>query len=378
MRVAIFTETAPPSVNGIVRRLEQTIRLLREHGDEVLVFAPAGAPRQWQGAEVAPAPSFPLPIYPELSVGMPRPALRARLARFSPDVVHIVNPALLGAGGLLYARRLELPILASFHTHLPRYLHHYGLGALEPLAWDLLRSLHNQATLNIGISNPIAEELRRHGVERVQVGWRGGVDSRLFRPERASRAMRERLSDGHPDAPLLVYAGRLGAEKGLELFPELLPQLPEARLALVGDGPQRPLLEQRLATLPVHFGGYLRGEELASAVASADVFVFPSQTDTLGLVLLEAMAAGTPVVAAAGGGVPEVVRDGLNGLLFQPGDATDCADAVRRMLGDGVSRELVRVAAYRDAQDWTWEAAVADLRALYAQVMEVAIRPAAA
>lgn len=377
MRVAIFTETFLPSVNGVVRRLEASIPLLVEAGDEVLLFAPAGGPAVWHGVEVVSAPCFPLPMYPELAVGMPRPALRSRLARFRPDLVHVVNPAVLGAGGILYARMLGVPVVASFHTHLPNYLRHYGLGAFQPLAWDILRSLHNQAALNLCISQPVAGELVAQGVERVSVGWRGGVDSKLFHPSRRDPALRARMSGGHPAAPLLVYAGRLGAEKGIELLRPVLEAIPGARLVLVGDGPHRPALERHFAGRPVTFAGYLSGVDLAAALASADVMVFPSETDTLGLVLLESMAAGTPVVAARSGGVPEVVADGGTGLLFDPGDVRAAAAAVRRLLDDGVTRELVRVAGRRQAEAWTWQAGVDDLRRWYRSALPAAL-PAAA
>jgi glycosyltransferase involved in cell wall biosynthesis len=370
VRVAIFTETAAPQVNGIVRRLDQTIGLLRDGGDEVMVFAPVAAGGTWRGAELVGVPCFPLPMYPDLSVGMPRPAIRPWLARFRPDVVHVVNPALLGAGGILYARMLGIPVVASFHTHLPRYLHHYGLGVFESLAWDMVRSLHNQATLNLCISNPVADELRGRGVERVAVGWRGGVDTELFNPAQRSWAMRSLLTDGHPEAPLILALGRLAAEKGLEMFSELLPAIPGARLVFVGDGPHRPVLEARFAGMPVHFTGFLSGGELASAVASSDVLVFPSQTDTLGLVLLEAMAAGTPVVAAASGGVTDVVDDGRNGFLFPPGNAGAAVDAVRIVLENPARRELLRLAGRLQAERWTWPAAVADLRGWYRQAIE--------
>jgi glycosyltransferase involved in cell wall biosynthesis len=378
MRIAVFTETAPPRVNGVVRRLDQTIRLLSDAGDDVIVFAPSGGTDTWHGAEVVGAPCFPLPMYPEIAVGMPRPALRSRLAKFAPDVVHVVNPAVLGAGGVVYARSLRIPLVASFHTHLPRYLHHYGFGIFEPWAWDILRSLHNQATLNLCISNPVAGELRSRGLERVHVGWRGGVDTELFQPKRSSAAMRARLSNGHPDAPLMIAVGRLGAEKGLDLFGPILSQLPGARIAFVGDGPHRQALEHQFAGQPVHFAGYLVGEELATAIASADVLVFPSQTDTLGLVLLEAMAAGTPVVAAHSGGVTDIVEDGSNGFLFAPGDAIAAAGAVRRVIRDGVGRELMRVAARRTTEMWTWAAAADDLRAWYRRVIELEVPAKAA
>ena len=371
MRIAVFTETALPSINGVVRRLNETIPLLEEAGDEVLVFAPAGGPSRWHDAEVVHAPSIPLPMYPEIVVGMPRPALRSRLARFAPDVVHAVNPALLGAGGMFYARSLGIPVVASFHTHLPRYLHHYGLGLFEPFAWDVLRSVHNQATINLCISDPIAAELRRRGLERVEVAWRGGVDTSLFHPAQATAAVRDRLTEGHADAFLMIAVGRLGVEKGLDIFGPMLDALPGVRMAFVGDGPYRSVLMQQLADRPVHFAGYMRGPELASAVASADVLVFPSQTDTLGLVLLEAMAAGTPVVAANSGGAPDVVRHGFNGLLFAPGDAAGAAAAVRRLLDDPISRELIRVAARREADRWTWAAATEDLRAWYRQAIDM-------
>lgn len=378
MRIAIFTETAPPSVNGVVRRLEQTVRHLVDTGDEVMVFAPGGGPPQWAGATVYGAPSFPLPWYPEIAVGMPRPALRSRLARFAPDVVHAVNPAVLAAGGMFYARSLDIPVVASFHTHLPRYLHHYGLGVFEQLAWDVLRSVHNQADVNLAVSRPVAAELRKRGLERVELGWRGGVDPHLFHPQRASRDMRARLTEGHPDAPLIVSVGRIGAEKGLDVLGPLLDRVPGARLAIIGDGPHRSLLEQQLASRPVHFAGYLKGIELATAVASSDVLVFPSQTDTLGLVLLEAMAAGTPVVAADSGGVRDMVHDGISGFLFSPGDVAAAAQAVNRLIADQMTRQLVRAAARAEAELWTWAAAVKDLRAWYRFAIDRQTEPKAA
>ena len=368
MRIAIFTETFLPSVNGVVRRLEQTIRLLREAGDDVILFAPAGGPSEWHGADVVASPCFPLPMYPEVAVGMPRPALRARLAAFRPDVVHAVNPVVLGAGGLFYARSLGIPVVASFHTHVPRYLRHYRLGLFEALAWDMLRSLHNQANVNLCISTPIADELVAHGIQNVEVAWRGGVDAALFHPMRASEHVRRRLSGGHPEAPLLVYVGRLGAEKGIEALSAVLPGVPGARLALIGDGPHRQALERHFRGQPVHFAGYLSGVELAAAVASADLMVFPSQTDTLGLVLLEAMAAGTPVVAADGGGVRELVNDGRTGCLYPANDPAAAAQVVRRLLDDDVARALLRVAGRRQAEAWTWAGGVAELRGWYHRV----------
>jgi glycosyltransferase involved in cell wall biosynthesis len=158
----------------------------------------------------------------------------------------------------------------------------------------------------------------------------------------------------------------------------MLDRLGGARVAFIGDGPYRGVLEEQLASRPAHFAGYLKGYELATAVASADVLVFPSQTDTLGLVMLEAMAAGTPVVAADTGGTTDLVEHGLTGLLFPPGDAAAAAGAVRRLLDDRVTRELVRVAGRAQAERWTWKAAAQDLRRWYRRAIDRLGQPKAA
>lgn len=234
----------------------------------------------------------------------------------------------------------------------------------------MLRTFHNQADLNLAISRPVAEELRARGLRRVEMGWRGGVDTELFHPRQASHEMRARLTDGHPDNQLIISVGRLGAEKGLEILGPLLDRIPAARLALIGDGPHRPLMQQQLAGRPAHFAGYLKGQELAVAMASADVLVFSSQTDTFGLVLLESMASGTPVVAAESGGVPDLVDDGRTGYLFPAGDVAAAARAVRRLLDDSITHELVRVAGRVQAERWTWARTVEDLRRWYLHVID--------
>lgn len=365
MRIAIFTETFVPQVNGVVTRLRRTLPYLTGRGDSVLVVAPVGSPDVCDGAEVAGVRSVPLPFYPEVSMALPSPTLGARLGRFRPDLIHAVNPAVLGLTAVYHARARNLPLVASFHTDLPSYLHHYGLGSLEPLVWRALRSIHNQASVNLCISEPSAMKLIEHGFDRVRVGWRGGVDTELFQPGRRDPDMRRRLAAGDSDAGLLLYVGRLGAEKDIESLRPVLEAMPESRLAIVGDGPHRAALERHFSGQRVHFAGYLRGEELAAAYASADAFVFPSRTETLGLVVLEAMACGCPVVAARAGGVPDLVRDGHNGMLFEPGQPAAAAMTLRRLLGAPALREALRVNGRRQAELWGWAAAASDLRSHY-------------
>ncbi len=378
MKIAFFTETFLPKVDGIVTRLTKTVQQLVVAGDEVLIFCPEGAPDAYMGARVVGVPAMPLPLYPELKLALPRPAVSEALDRFGPDLVHVVNPAVLGLGGIWLARSRGLPLVASYHTHLPKYLEHYGMGMLEPLLWELLKAAHNQAQLNLCTSTAMVEELAARGIQHTAL-WQRGVDTDLFRPELASGAMRERLHGGHDDTGhLLLYIGRLSAEKQIERIRPVLEAMPEARLALVGDGPHRQQLERHFDGTATTFVGYLAGQELASAYASGDAFLFPSSTETLGLVLLEAMAAGCPVVGANRGGIPDIVSDGVNGCLYDPDQPASLPTAVQRLLGDPAARRQLRLAAREEAERWGWAGATAQLQGYYRQVLQQSRLPQAA
>jgi glycosyltransferase involved in cell wall biosynthesis len=373
MRIALFTETFLPKIDGIVTRLKYTVEYLQRLGDQVEVFCPDGGLRDYKGARVYGVSGPPLPWYPELKMAFPRPALRAELEQFQPDVIHVVNPAILGLGGIYYAKSMGIPLVASYHTHLPKYLEHYGWGILEPVMWELLKIAHNQALLNLCTSNAMVEELSSHGIEHTAL-WQRGVDTELFQPTLRSSAMRDRLSQGHPEAPLLLYTGRLSAEKEIDRIKPILEAIPEARLALVGDGPYRAELEAHFAGTNTHFVGYLSGQPLASAFASADAFVFPSRTETLGLVLLEAMAAGCPVIAANAGGIPDIVTDGVNGYLFEPQDEQGAIIATQRLLAQADARESLR----QEAERWGWAAATQQLQRYYRSTISSEQIPTAA
>jgi glycosyltransferase involved in cell wall biosynthesis len=370
VRIAFFTETFLPKVDGIVTRLTKTVQHLVAAGDEVLIFCPEGAPDHFMGARVVGVPALPLPLYPELKLALPRPAVSEALDRFKPDLVHVVNPAVLGLGGIWLARTRGLPLVASYHTHLPKYLEHYGMGMLEPLLWELLKTAHNQAQLNLCTSTAMVAELAAKGIQHTAL-WQRGVDTDLFRPSLRSQAMRQRLHGAHSDTGnLLLYIGRLSAEKQIERIRPVLSALPQTRLALVGDGPYRSQLERLFEGTATTFVGYLAGEELASAYASGDAFLFPSSTETLGLVLLEAMAAGCPVVGANRGGIPDIVSHGENGCLYDPDDPDSLVAAVNALLGDQGARRTLRASAREEAERWNWAGATEQLRGYYAKVVQ--------
>jgi glycosyltransferase involved in cell wall biosynthesis len=364
MRIALFTETFLPKVDGIVTRLRHTIEHLQRHGHQVMVFCPDGGLQEYQGAIITGVPAFPSPFYPELKLALPRPAIGKAIECFKPDIIHVVNPAILGLAGIFYAKQLRLPLVASYHTHLPKYIKYYGFGWCEGLLWELLKLGHNQAALNLCTSTVMVHELTVHGIERTNL-WQRGVDTESYHPSFATDAMRVQLM-----APLLLYVGRLGAEKEIDRLKPILTALPKARLAIVGDGPHREQLQTLFANTNTNFVGYLQGAELASAYASADAFVFPSRTETLGLVLLEAMAAGCPVIAARSGGIPDIVTDGENGYLFDPLDEQGAVRATQKLLADPYQREKMRRQARLEAERWSWQAATHQLQDYYQQVID--------
>ena len=374
MKIAFFTETFLPKVDGIVTRLTKTIEFLTKNGDEVIVFCPEGCPDSNTGAKIVGGAAMPLPLYPELKLGLPGPAVSDKLEEFKPDLVHVVNPAVLGLGGIWLAKTNNIPLIASYHTHLPKYLEHYGMGMLEPLLWELLKAAHNQALLNLCTSTAMVNELEDKGIQRTAL-WQRGVDTENFRPELRSEKMREKLFGKYQNTDsLLIYVGRLSAEKQIERIKPVLDNIPGACLALVGDGPYRGQLEKIFENTKTNFIGYLSGEELASAYASGDIFLFPSSTETLGLVLLEAMAAGCPVIGANKGGIPDIINNGINGCLYNPDEKDNgeksLIEATKKILADKNKKEAMRKEARKEAEQWDWNQATLQLQKYYAETLE--------
>ena len=374
MKIAFFTESFLPKVDGIVTRLTKTIDNLVQNGDEIVVFCPEGCPTEYKGAKIIGVAAMPLPLYPELKLGLPGPAVSDALENFKPDLIHVVNPAVLGLGGIWLAKSNNIPLIASYHTHLPKYLEHYGMGMLEPLLWELLKAAHNQALLNLCTSTAMVEELESKGIKRTAL-WQRGVDTETFKPEFRNQKIRNKLLGKYPDKnSLLIYVGRLSAEKQIERIKPVLEEIPDACLALVGDGPYRNQLEKIFENTQTNFIGYLSGEELASAYASGDIFLFPSSTETLGLVLLEAMAAGCPVIGANKGGIPDIINDGVNGCLYDP-DGVDqgkssLIEAIKKILNNDTKKENMRVEARKESEKWNWNQATLQLKKYYEETLK--------
>lgn len=368
MRIVMVTETFLPKIDGIVTMICSTVECLRARGDEVLLFAPGGGPEEIDGARVIGLPSVPFPFYPELRIAPPRASMRREIEAFRPDVIHLFEPSLLGIGGIYYAQVMHVPLVISYHTNLPAYLRYYRLGFLQGSTWKLMRIRHGRADLNLCTSTPMMQELAEHNIDRLAL-WERAVDAGRFHPSRRSAEMRSTLSQGEPDKPLLLFVGRLCAEKNIGHLHAVLQAIPDLRLAIVGDGPMRQELEKQFRDTPTYFAGYLRGQALASAFASSDLFVMPSETETLGLVLLEAMASGCAVVACRAGGIPDAVEDGVTGFLYEPGER-DLVETVRRVLADAPGRASVQTRARAEVERHGWQAATELLRRQYQQAID--------
>ncbi|MDJ1371218.1 glycosyltransferase family 4 protein [Gulosibacter molinativorax] len=372
MRIALFTEVFLPKIDGVVTRVLRTLEHLEALGHEVLVFAPGDPPSNYAGARVIRVNSVPLkPWYPELKIGMPTPNIAKLIEEFAPHVVHLVNPVALAAYGALSAARRDLPMLASFHTDTPQYADALGLGPIRRAGTVYLREIHNLAEVNLCTSPQMVERAEEMGIERVDL-WPKAIDTVTYHPDKRDPEMRETLTDGHPEHKLMIYVGRMSKEKNLRA---LLPQIRKfqdsgVRLAMVGSGPDREELEQDFADTNTVFTGYMSGDALASAFASADVFAFPSTTETLGLVALESMASQVPVVAARAGGIPFAVTEGRSGFLFDPKSEDEFTEGLEKLLFDDELRIAMGAEARREAEESSWRSATEKLVSFYEEAID--------
>ncbi len=363
MRVAIVTETFLPRVNGIVRMLVAYLEYLERRGHDAIVFAPGDCVRSCHGATVVCVPGIPFPPYPEVVVAPYSARLGPLLRQWRPDIIHLAGPFVLGRQGAAAARALGVPVAAHYQTDLAGYADHFGLGFLAPLVWRRLLDIHNGADVTFAPTRSIADELRGRGMARVHVSGRG-VDTTLFSPARRDAGARARFTGG-TDRPILLYVGRVSPEKNVDLLRAVARALPYP-LVVVGDGPVLGELTAELSRYNVHFTGALHGDDLAAVYAAADVFLFPSTTETFGQAAQEAMASGLPVVGMWAGGVPDVVRDGVTGLLCQRDDPDAFVAAARALANDAALRRAMGAEGRRVAETRSWDAVFDHLTGWYA------------
>jgi glycosyltransferase involved in cell wall biosynthesis len=364
MRVLYCTDTYPPQVNGVSVVTAISVAGLRDRGWDVRLIAPSYSEGEWRDGyvpdpELTAIPSAAMPVYPEVRVALPDYATISRtIQRAAPDLVHCATEFVIGRLGQSAALRAGIPVVTSYHTDFGKYMKSYGTPWLAAPVNAYLARYHRRARRTFTPSGPARDQLWRMGVRDVEV-WGRGVDATRFRPDRRSTAMREQLGLG--DAFTFLHVGRLAAEKAVDVVLEAYGQVvaragPGAvQLVVAGAGPEERALK---ASAPpgTHFLGYLdRATALPELYASCDAFVFASTTETLGLVVLEAMASGIPVVAAPAGGVADHLRDGENGLAYPDHDASACAAAMLRLVENRALAGALGAGARRTAESLSWD-----------------------
>jgi phosphatidylinositol alpha 1,6-mannosyltransferase len=395
VRVLYCTDTYPPQVNGVSvvtalsvdglqRRQWECAVVAPRYPDETLVSSDPTSSPAGSAVDRTTIPSVALPLYPEVRLAAPvYQTVAAAIARFKPDLVHCQTEFVIGRLGQMAARRARVPLVSSYHTDFGKYVAAYGVPWLYPPVAGYIGRFHRRSLRTYTPSAPAKEDLRRARIEHVEV-WGRGVDVQAFAPNRRSRSLRDayRIDDSF----VLLHVGRFAAEKGVERIVEayriardLLPTgVRRLRLVLAGSGPATSRVRAAAPDDVIFLGQLDRQKALPTLYASADAFVFSSLTETLGLVVLEAMASGLPVIATPAGGVADHLRDGENGIAYPPADTLAMARAIVRLALDRDLHARLAAGARHTAEMLSWDHELDRLDASYREVLAAAGRTAAA
>ncbi len=354
MKIDIVTDTFAPDVNGVAMTLGRLCDGLKQRGHRVHVIHTGEYARPGETCSA----SVPLPGYKEVRVGLPEPfKLRARWIKKRPDAIYVATESPLGKSALKAANALGIPVASGFHTNFHQYMEQYRMGGLQPVAMAYLKRFHQRTDCTLTPSQDVVDKLLAEGFTNVHVLGRG-VDTELYAPGKRCEALRAKWG-ASPGAPVAVIVGRVAAEKNFELamlaFEQMRQAVPDVQCVVVGDGPLREKLAEKHKW--VHFAGVQLGEDLAKHYASADVLLFPSETETFGNVLLESMASGLVTVSYDYAAAALHVRTGENGLKALKGDV----DAFLKHANDALlirPHHGLRIAAREVAETLGWEQVV--------------------
>ncbi|MBN1286045.1 MAG: glycosyltransferase family 1 protein [Anaerolineae bacterium] len=374
MRVVYFTETFLPKIDGIVSIMCLLLDHLQTRGVPAMVVTAERGVREYDGAQVHGVPGLPAPFYPELHLTLPGPGTYRAMRAFAPTIVHLIHPSVTGMPGIYYARRLGVPLIASFHTNVMQMARYYHFGLIERLLTAYTRWTYNRADFTLATSRRMARELQSIGIRNVGL-WRRGVDPAFFGSGVRTPAMRARLTDGHPDRVICLFVGRAAPEKRIELLREVVTNIPNTHVTVVGEGPHLAALREHFAGTRATFAGYLTGQDLADAYASADIFTFMSAVETFGMVVPEAMAAGLPVISTRVGGIDDVATHGADGFLIEREDVAGLVEYTRRLVEDPDRRLRMGARGKAAVQGLTWPVIMDELLDMYQMLVDGA-RPA--
>ena len=373
LRIALFSGNYNYVRDGANQALNRLVGYLLRQGAKVRVYSPTvDNPAFPPTGDLVSVPSFPIPGRPEYRLAFRLPAsVRRDLAAFNPNVVHVAAPDVVAHRAVSWARARGIPVVSSVHTRFDTYLQYYGLKYLEPAARAIMRRYYRRCDAIVVPAESTAAILRAQRMSDDISIWARGVDRDQFHPGR--RSMEWRREHGIGDAEMVVsFLGRLVLEKGLDVFSDAIDAARAMgvplRVVAIGDGPARGYFKERLPD--AIFTGQLTGADLATALASSDVFLNPSITETFGNVTLEAMACALPVVAAAASGANSLVKDGITGRLSTPGDIAAFATALADYEREPDLRRRHGEAGLEFAKTMDWDRINAAVMHLYERVIE--------
>lgn len=358
-----------PKVDGVSKTAFLTLRYLQQTGREVLVFAPDIAPNAIGPSRIIPLPSLTIPAAPETHMALPHPIIAKELTAFQPDLIQLFSPAAMSVSGMVMGRHLKVPVIANYQTDLPGYMRQYGYGLLSWPVHLWLRYIHNGCHLTLVPSKTTREELKSWGYRRLRP-WVRGVNTKRFSPMHYNLAMRQRLLNGRdPQSLIVIYVGRLANEKRVDLLVDIA-RTPGIALTIIGHGARRADLEALFAGTNTYFTGYLYGEELAQAFASADVFAFPGPNETFGQVIQEAMASGLPIIVGDQGAAKDLVTEGVNGFIC-PLTPEAFAQAAQILRDDSALLKQMSRNARQFAESRPWWRIMAQLEDYYREAIAI-------
>ena len=373
LRIALFSGNYNYVRDGANQALNRLADYLLRQGAQIRVYSPTVAKPAFKATgDIVSVPSVPIPLRPEYRLPLAMtPRVRRDLAEYRPNIVHIASPDIVAHRAVSWARRHDVAAIASIHTRFETYLAYYHLQMLEPAARAIMRRLYRRCDAIVAPAESMAAVLRAQRMNRDISIWTRGVDRQQFHPGR--RDMKWRRGLGIADRTLVIaFLGRLVMEKGLDVFADAIDALAERKVKhqvlVIGDGPARSWFEQRLPK--AIFIGQQVGDDLARSVASSDIFLNPSTTETFGNVTLEAMACGLPVVAAVATGATSLVRDGESGTLVEPSDIDAFADALERYAKDPALRRRHGQAGLAHAQIMDWDRINSAVVRIYLRVIQ--------
>ncbi|WP_026882253.1 glycosyltransferase family 4 protein [Clostridium akagii] len=371
MRVALFTDTFLPQVNGVTNTLSKLIEYYKSKNIEYLVFAPDSYLELNKNYNVEKFVSIKFFLYPECRLSLPNIfRLRNSLLKFKPDIIHIMTELNMGIAGLTYGKKLGIPTISSYTTNFVQYLKYYNLDMFQNALWNYMRWFHNQNEITLCPSMETKKLLISHGINNTGIFSRG-IDINNFNDKFRSIELRKQL--GIHDKIVLLYVGRVAKEKDINILQEGYAKIlnrykDKVALIITGNGPELEVYKKSFPKGTI-FTGYKIGSELAKIYASSDIFVFPSRTETFGNVVLEAMASGLTVIAANAGGVKDTVDNGINGMLFKPGDAEDLANLIIEIIEDKSLMNNIKHNATKTVLERSWDCIFQNLIKTYENII---------